>query len=404
MKKRGLSLFLALALCLTLLPAAAFANGESEPSTPHTHYLCGNGEACSQVGGHNEDSMTTFATAIRQDDKGKVWVGREPENQPYQCALSKGTYYLATNLILERPITITEDITLCLSGNSITINANENAFEVIYTVGATGSFTLTDCMNSGQITHDSSFLGNGVSLHKSCNFIMYGGSITGNTTSGGDNNTWRSGGVRVQDNSTFTMYGGSITDNTTVWSGGGVYVEGSGKFYMHGGTISGNSAVDGGGGVYVGSGSTFTMAGDSRITGNTAGSGGGVEVFGSMTMTGGSITGNNAGNGGGVYANGSFTVSGAVQIKDNVCNGTKGSNGNYTGGTTSNVYLRSGKTITIGTEHLSSNASIGVTTQNLPANEGIAIATGANLNESSIFTVTRTRTTSSTSRRAGRSA
>ena len=53
---------------------------------------------------------------------------------------------------------------------------------------------------------------------------MYGGSITGNTTSGGDNTTWRSGGVWVQDNSAFTMYGGSITDNTTVWNGGGVYV------------------------------------------------------------------------------------------------------------------------------------------------------------------------------------
>ena len=185
-EKRGLSLFLALALCLTLLPAAAFANGESETSTLHTHYLCGNGQACSHVGGHNEDSTTTFATAIRQDDNGKVWVGGEPEELPYQCALSKGTYYLATNLILEHPITIAEDITLCLSGNSITINADENAFEVIYTLSTTGStFTLTDCMNSGQITHGTTtggvkYLGNGVSLHQSCDFIMYGGGITGN--------------------------------------------------------------------------------------------------------------------------------------------------------------------------------------------------------------------------------
>ena len=358
-EKRGLSLFLTLALCLTLLPAAAFANGGPETSTLHTHYLCGNGQACSHVGGHNETDKTTFATAIRQDENGKVYVGGDPEDLPYQCALSEGTYYLATNLILERPITIAEDITLCLSGNSITINANKNAFEVIYTVGTTGSFTLTDCMNSGQITHGTTtdgtkYLGNGVSLHKSCDFIMYGGSITGNTTTGGDNITWRSGGVRVQDNSTFTMYGGSITNNTTVWNGGGVYVEGSGKFYMHGGTISGNSASSNsgssGGGVYVGSGSTFTMTGDS------------------------SITGNNAENGGGVYANGSFTVSGAVQIT-----------GNKQGTSAGNVYLRSDKTITIGTNHLSSNASIGVTTQNSPANEGIAIATGANLNDKQYF-------------------
>ena len=66
MKKRGLSLFLALALCLTLLPAAAFAANE------HTHYLCGNGQACSHAGGHNETDKTTFATAIRQDNNGYV--------------------------------------------------------------------------------------------------------------------------------------------------------------------------------------------------------------------------------------------------------------------------------------------------------------------------------------------
>ena len=395
MKKRRSSLFLALALCLTLLPAAAFASGESETSTPHTHYLCGNEETCSHVGGHNETDKTTFATAIRQDNNtGKVYVGGDPEEQPYQCVLSEeGTYYLDSNLVLKGPsalnkvgcIYIDSDVTLCLNGHTITIIDDRDAFDIRKSAeGNPPTLTLTDCKNSGRITHDPSFLGNGVSLHRSCNFIMYGGSITGNNTSGGENTTWRSGGVWVRDNSTFTMYGGSITDNTTVWSGGGVYVEGSGKFYMHGGTISGNSAVDGGG-VYVGSGSTFTMAGDSRITGNTAGSGGGVEVFGSMTMTGGSITGNNAGNGGGVYANGSFIVSGAVQIKDNVCNGTKGSNGNYSGGTTSNVYLRGDKTITIGSGHLTDGASIGVTTQYPPTNEGIAIATGANLNDKQYF-------------------
>ena len=234
MKKRGLSLFLALALCLTLLPAAAFANGESETSTLHTHYLCGNGQACSHVGGHNETDKTTFATAIRQDDNGKVWAGGEPEELPYQCALSKGSYYLATDLVLEAPsntqfgsIQIMENITLCLNGHTITVKANREAFKITKSVDTPSpTLTLTDCQGGGKITHDSSFLGNGVNLSENCDFIMYGGSITGNTTTGGENTTWRSGGVWVRDNSTFTMYGGSITDNTTVWNGGGVYVGG----------------------------------------------------------------------------------------------------------------------------------------------------------------------------------
>ena len=311
MKKRGLSLFLALALCLTLLPAAAFANGEPETSTLHTHYLCGNAEACSHVGGHNETDKTNFATAIRQDDNGKVWVGGDPEDLPYQCALSEeGTYYLATDLVLEAPsntqigcIQIMGNVTLCLNGHTITVKANREAFKITKSVSTPSStLTLTDCKNSGQITHDSSFLGNGVSIHQSCNFIMYGGSITGNTTTGGENITWRSSGVWVQDNSTFTMYGGSIT-------------------------------------------------------GNNAGTGGGVYVSSDVG-----------------YGNSILTLSGAVQIT-----------GNKQGASASNVYLRSGKTISIGSGHLTDGASIGVTTQNLPANEDIAIATGANLDDKQYF-------------------
>ena len=148
------------------------------------------------------------------------------------------------------------------------------------------------------------------------------------------------------------MHGGTISGNSASSnsgsSGGGVHI-GGGTFTMTGGTISGNSASNNGGGVHISSGSTFTM-------------------------TGGSITGNNAGTGGGVYANGSVIVSGAVQITEN-----------KQGTSVSNVYLRSGKTITIGTNHLSSDASIGVTTQNPPANEDIAIATGANLDDKQYF-------------------
>ena len=310
MKKRGLSLFLALALCLTLLPAAAFANGEPETSTPHTHYLCGNGETCSHVGGHNETDKTTFATAITQDENGYVWVGDGTQEQPYQCVLSEGTYYLATDLVLKGPpnlkkfgcICIDSDVTLCLNGHTITIIDDRDAFDIRKSMESNPpTLTLTDCKNSGK-------------------FYMHGGEISGNNASSNSGS-----------------------------SGGGVHI-GSGAFTMTGGMIRGNSASNNGGGVHISSGGTFTMTGDSRITGN------------------------NAENGGGVYANGSFIVSGAVQIT-----------GNKQGTSASNVYLRSDKTVTIGTNHLSSDASIGVTTQNLPTNEGIAIATGANLDDKQYF-------------------
>ena len=214
MKKRGLSLFLALALCLTLLPAAAFANGESETSTLHTHYLCGNGEACSYVGGHNETDKTTFATAIRQDNNGYVWVGNGTQEQPNQCVLSEGTYYLASDLVLKGPpiaqfgcIQIDGNVALCLNGHTITIIDDRDAFDIRKSVESNPpTLTLTDCKNSGQITHESSdAVGCGVKVIGS--FTMYSGSITGNHNSDG-------GGVRVEDTGSFTMYGGSITDNT----------------------------------------------------------------------------------------------------------------------------------------------------------------------------------------------
>lgn len=227
-----MSLFLALALCLTLLPAAAFADSESETSTPHTHYLCGNGETCSHLGGHNEDSKTTFATAITQNNDGYVWGGGDStQNQPNQCVLSNGgTYYLASDLVLEAPlnaqfgcIQIDGNVTLCLNGHTITVKANREAFKITKS-GSTSSstLTLTDCQGGGKITHDPSFLGNSVNLSEDCNFIMYGGSITGNSvaSSGGGVCVYGamtvSGSVRITGN----VNDGSKGDN-------GIYTDGT---------------------------------------------------------------------------------------------------------------------------------------------------------------------------------
>ena len=269
MKKRGLSLFLALALCLTLLPAAAFANGEPETSTLHTHYLCGNGQACNHVGGHNEDSKTTFATAITQDENGYVWVGDGTQEQPYQCVLSEGTYYLATDLVLKGPpnlkkfgcICIDSDVTLCLNGHTITIIDDRDAFDIRKSMESNPpTLTLTDCKNSGK-------------------FYMHGGEISGNNASSNSGS-----------------------------SGGGVHI-GSGAFTMTGGMISGNSASNNGGGVHISSGSTFTMTGGS-ITGNNAGTGGGVYANGSVTVSGAvQITGNKQGtSAGNVYLRSDKTI------------------------------------------------------------------------------------------------
>ena len=236
-----------------------------------------------------------------------------------------------------------------------------------------GKFTMSasaDGQNIPSITgNNATENGGGVYvIGSSSTFEMTGGSITGNNAAYG-------GGVCVSKNGSFEMSGSScITNNKADSYGGGVNINyASATFNMKGGSITGNNAYKSdyistfGGGVCVGNG-TFTMT-DGSITGNNAAYGGGVYTVNEFKMTGGSITGNNAYKsdyistfGGGVcVGSGIFTVSGEVTVTDNTKGGTKGADGKFTGDTKNNVYLPTGKTITIGTDKLSEGAQLGVT-------------------------------------------
>ena len=419
MKKRLLSVFLCLCMVFSLVPATVWA----ETTNGHTHYLCG-GSTCNGSGHENETYKTTFEKEIKQEGNtlkigDKSWAPTKGSNDTFYI-LPTGTYYLGSDISLEYTIKIENNVTLCLNGHKITA---ADGMDAIYMTG--GSFTLTDCKGVGTITHASSKTGRGVyvssgtfnmyggsitgnratgdggGVYKSgsnSSFNMYGGSITGNTansygggvyvdgggftmsggtiggTKTGETNTATYGGGGVYAKANFEMTGGSITGNETN-RGGGVYVTGKGSFTMSASadgqnipSITGNNATETGGGVYVVGSSTFKMTGGS-ITGNNAAYGGGVYTVNEFKMTGGSITGNNAYKsdyistfGGGVcVGSGIFTVSGEVTVTDNTKGGTKGADGKFTGDTKNNVYLPTGKTITIGTDKLSEGAQLGVT-------------------------------------------
>lgn len=418
MKKRLLSVFLCLCMVFGLVPATVCA----ETTNGHTHYLCG-GSTCNGSGHENETYKTTFEKEIKQEGNtlkigDKSWAPTKGSNDTFYI-LPTGTYYLGSDISPEYTIKIENNVTLCLNGHIITA---ADGMDAIYMTG--GSFTLTDCKGVGTITHASSKTGRGVyvssgtfnmyggsitgnratgdggGVYKSgsnSSFNMYGGSITGNTansygggvyvdgggftmsggtiggTKTGETNTATYGGGGVYAKANFEMTGGSITGNETN-RGGGVYVTGKGSFTMSASadgqnipSITGNNATENGGGVCVGNG-TFTMT-DGSITGNNAAYGGGVYTVNEFKMTGGSITGNNAYKsdyistfGGGVcVGSGIFTVSGEVTVTDNTKGGTKGADGKFTGDTKNNVYLPTGKTITIGTDKLSEGAQLGVT-------------------------------------------
>ena len=384
MKKRVFSLFMALALCLSMLPAAAMAEGGGESG--HTHCICG--AEHKTIGDHENEEQIDFATKLWYDAESKKLMKGEEEwksqgvpasggGTTINYVLSEGNYYLGTDITVDRVIIITGDATLCLNGNSIT--GKSYATNVIG-IHKDVKFTLTDCKGYGEITHALGSEGRGIYVNSNATFDMYGGNITGNNNQNkSDQSNYNCGaGLIVWNNATFNLYGGLISDNTAR-NGGGVFA--SGSFNMYGGEITENNASNDGAGVYYNSSSgSFTMTGGS-ITGNNSARYGGVFVGseGPFTMTGGSIIRNTAGEGGsGVFVNvyneavSTFTVSGDVTIQ------TNGKDGN-----SDNVYLEkeNGKTasITIGKDGLADSARIGVRAKEPAA--GLVVATGATENK-----------------------
>ena len=348
-------LLLTLTLCLCALLCTVVTASASEVQE-HSHPVCG--KTHTDIGDHTEDKCSTPTwTKLYMDGDGKLCYG-EGQQVTYDSAfdyyrLPAGTYYLGTDLTLNRGIQIDSnggDVTLCLNGKMISCGTGA-AIQVKGVNNKNITFTLCDCEGSGVITHtgndENDKGGNGVDVANSNNggnnevakFIMYNGHITKNKGSG----------VYLNDSTSFTMYGGRITqngyNNTSLFGGygGGVYVASEASFTMYGGNITGNYANKNGGGVYVGSETAnFTMYGGS-ITGNhTAGSGGGVNVNAGTMIVGGNVN-----------------ISGNWQGNENSSISNNNANNVYL-----SAYDSSSKfaTITIEKALTGENSSIGVTT------------------------------------------
>ena len=330
-----------------------YAHWTQSSAAEHTHCICGGTHK--NIGDHDAEEIKTFT----------AW------NDPTALPGDSGCYYLTCDVLLNDTWIPADGVVLCLNGFSIISADSGNAIYVgdLIDTGSGGTlvpgnnqrtFTLTDCKDSGEITHRSNYKGEGVWVTGSGTFKLFGGSIAGNLGSGVYVCYVQNDPLRQ---STFIMYGGRISGNSGVSrTAGGVEVGSEGSsFTMYGGEISGNSAKEGGG-VSVSADNTFTMCGG-KICGNSAEKGGGVffNAYGTLIMSGGEITGNNATEGGGVRSwSGRIRVSGSVRITDNVTGGTKdAATGLYTGGKTSNVYLVSTSKITIN-DALTDGAHIGV--------------------------------------------
>lgn len=385
MKKRILSCLMALALCLTLLPATAQAADE------HQHCVCGKTPHV-DIGDHTVDQITFDKWLGSSVNHTLVVGGKGSQSESYgdsqtvtdgKYVLTDGNYYLKTgrdglegNVTIEYPIQIKGNVTICLNGKWIE-NVGKTTGSV-FEVPTDSTLTLTNCTGDGRIKCDSSSgvyvsggtlnlysgqianskgqkgtdsnnkYGGGVYVNSGF-FNMYGGTITGNDADYG-------GGVYVK-NGTFNMYGGTIkNNNSNGGSGAGVYVEKNGNFIMKntasvtGNTIGYGSTAGFGGGVYV-NGGTFEMKDNASVTNNIANNisgsfGGGVYVNGGTFKmhNNASVTGNTATsgtlNGAGVYVSGSgnFTMNDNASVTGNTTTGDKDGDNGYGGG----VYVNSG--------------------------------------------------------------
>ncbi|WP_418927258.1 S-layer homology domain-containing protein [Dysosmobacter sp.] len=273
MKKRIGSLLLILALCMTLLPTAALAEGET----------------------------------IKE-------VNSAPELKNAIETGSNSIVKLTADIEISTTLTVSRAVTLDLNGNVLKRTDTGRVIEV----QDNGNLTLTDSTPSA--THsfkvDESTKLWILDKTNGTNTVN-GGVITGGYAAGNNG-----GGVKIVSGGTFTMTGGNIA-GCKAHSGGGVDV--GGTFTMTGGSIAGCVAATGsGGGVLVGNGGAFEMS-DGSIAGCTVASqqrafGGGICNTGTTTLSGSAKVQNchvqNNGGGGGVFSalDKKLTVNGNVEI------------------------------------------------------------------------------------------
>ena len=244
-----------------------------------------------------------------------------------------------------------------ISGNTATMDSNDAGGGAIYMRG-NGKINIS---GSAQITGNSSSLDGGAILMGWGEINISGSAkINSNTAS-----RWGGAICLRQDSNqstTLCMRGGEISDNKANSEGGAVHVlDKDCQFFLYDGKITRNTSGDGGA-IYLNQEPSWLIMQGGEISGNTAtGNGGGVYIYrtGSVCqLYSGKIENNKAsGNGGGIYINpsnsGQLRVGNEPLVQNNTVSGKA-----------NNVYLPSGKTLTIEIG-MSKGASIGVTTANI---------------------------------------
>ena len=281
MKRRFISILMALVMALSLLPAQALAEDNTVTEL-------------------NKNNISNYVTN----------------------GLGNGTYKLTEDVTITGTLTITGDTTVDLNGHVLRYDEAADPGSIFRV--AAGKLTLRDSRPEAE--HEDAKL-------------PAGGLITGGRGYRHDNGAGQSynyygGGVYVEAGASFELAGGTIyacgvQSGANSAYGGGIYVKG-GSATMSGGAIrncvlSANNSANGGG-VYIYSGASFTMEGG-VISGCSAMSGGGISAAGcTVQITGGRIENCKAsGRGGGLSV--SDHTNGPVSVLDAAISGCEAKRG-----------------------------------------------------------------------------
>ena len=328
MKKRLISIMLALCMVLCLVPTTAFAESKTEETPVCTCEtacaaeamntecpVCGAvgalPESCAKCSGPVEDAAAEPEVEDNEAQpeaspvvlSGKREIKSEAELNVALGDKSCTEITLGENIELSGGYIISHTVTLDLNGYTLTVNGNE---EDIFSVYESGNLTVKDSGTGGKIDGQN----------KNCGFCIYGGVLT--LESGTIINCMTDGDGSAVDISSgdsegvygkFVMNGGAITNCKATDDGGAVDIGKGCTFIMNSGTISGCRADDDAGAIFIKGNASFVMNGGTIENCSAGFCGGAVKIrnTSSFTMTGGTISNCTAQQGGGVYVDDSST-------------------------------------------------------------------------------------------------
>ena len=246
MKRRIISMVMALAFCLSLLPTAVFAadDGKIVRRFYNELWIANADTHFHPITDSQGDVVVTFAHKLSSEN-GALYVdgmaqNKEEANGQAYYLLPTGTYYIVSDLELDGELRIVDDkrVDLCLNGHGI-ISQTDTKYGTI-SLFNTARLDLCDCQKSGIITHGADASGNkyngrGVYCDSNTMFNMFGGKIIGNHLKNAGSILDTSGSAILASSTSVAVYNGEISGNTCESAiGAGIYCSNAGHLSVGG--------------------------------------------------------------------------------------------------------------------------------------------------------------------------